>query len=75
VVIRELAEEPTGALDAALVDEFAGVADGGVFFATRLGALDDAVTADGVTGCDDAGFAAVADEGAVAASGWADGVS
>jgi hypothetical protein len=73
VVIRELAE--TGALDAALVDEFAGVADGGVFFATRLGALDDAVAADGVTGCDDAGFAAVADEGAVAASGWADGVS
>jgi hypothetical protein len=85
--IRELAEEPSGALDAALVDGFAGVADGGVFFATRLGALDDAVAADGVTGCDDAGFAAVADEGeaaaefaaadlgADAASGWADGVS
>jgi hypothetical protein len=61
-VIRELAEGPRGALDGALVGEFARVPGGGVFLATRVGALDEAAAADGVTGGVDAEFAAGADE-------------
>jgi hypothetical protein len=68
--VRELAEEPAGALGG----EFARV-PGGVFLAIRVVELDEAVSADGVTGCVDAGFAVVADLGADAASVWAEVVS
>ena len=66
--VRELAEEPTGALGG----EFARV-PGGVFLAIRVVELDEAVAVDDVTVCEDAGFAAVVDEGA--ASVWAEVVS
>lgn len=59
----------------AFVGEFARVPGGSVFLATRVGALDETAAADGVTGGVDAGFAAVGDLGAAAASGWVDGVS
>ena len=56
-------------MDAALAGEFARVPGGGVFLAIMVGVLDEAVAMDDVTVCEDAGFAAVVDEGA--ASVWA----
>ena len=74
-MIREFAEGPAEAFDAALFEGFAGVADDKLFFATRVGALDEAVAAGGATGCGDAGFAAVADEAPAAGLVWGEAVS